>query len=345
LSSHIDIDGTIGGGSVIRLGVPLAIAMKKTLRVTNIRQVKERRTGLQVQHLTGLDFLAQITGSQLMGNTIGSPELFVTPGNSLPPTNFLPKIQIPTAAAVSLIIQILSNYVFASRIPIGFEFEGGGTHIRHSPNFDILLHVNKPLFELFGVRLHIQLIKPGYYPQGGGLGRIFLEPLPVPQTKIVITSGKLKSVEVFSYASANLKTQRVAEKQLSGFKSVLNPTKEYIGYANSSSTGYSCSSVLKYEGNSIKGIAEIGSQSDAPEDVGKAAGLLTKKNIDNPASVDEQLADQLILPLAFAPSGSEYTFDGMYEHVNTNLEVIKQIMGENVLKLQKEGTIYRLTKV
>ena len=345
MSSHIDLDGTIGGGSVIRLAIPLAIAMGKSLRVTNIRQLKERRTCLQIQHLTGFDFLAQLTGSQLMGNTIGSPELFLTPGKLTPPTNFLPKIKIDTSAAVSLIIQILSNYVFASRKPIGFEFEGGGTHIKHSPNFDILQQVNKPLFELFGVRLHIQLVRPGYYPQGEGLGRVFLEPIPAPTSKIVLTTGNVKSIEVYSYASSNLRAQQVAEKQLSGFKSVLKPTKEYTGYATATSSGYSCSVVVKYTGNSIKGIAEIGGQSDSPEEVGKETALLTKKTIENVATVDEQLADQLILPLAFAPSGSEYTFDNMYEHVNTNLTVIKQILGDNVIKVQKEGMIYRLTKI
>ncbi len=345
MNSHIDIDGTIGGGSVIRLAVPLAIAMGKSLRVTNIRQVKERRTGLQIQHLTGLNFLAQITGSQLMGNTIGSPELFLTPGSLTPPTNFLPKIKIESAAAVSLIIQILSNYVFASRNAVGFEFEGGGTHITHSPNFDTLLQVNKPLFELFGIRLHIQLVRPGYYPQGEALGRIFLEPIQQPTSKIVLNTGSVKSIEVFSYASASLKPQLVAEKQLSGFRRILQPTKEYIGYAPSNSTGYSCSTVIKYTGNSIKGIAQIGGQSDNPEEIGKETALLTQKEMNNPATVDQQLADQLILPLAFAPSGSEYTFDNMYEHVNTNVTVIRQILGNNVINVEKEDSLYRLTKI
>ena len=345
MSSHIDMDGTIGGGSVIRLAVPLALALGKSIRVTNIRQVKERRTGLQIQHLTGLNFLAQLTGSQLMGNTIGSPELYLTPGNLSAPTDFLPKIKVDSAAAISLIVQILSNYVFASRKPIMFEFEGGGTHIKHSPNFDILLHVNKPLFELFGVRLHIQLTKPGYYPVGGALGRIFLEPISPPQKRVVLTTGPVTSIEVFSYASADLKSKLIAEKQLSSFRSVLNPTKEYTGYANADSPGFSCSAVLKYAGNSIKGIAQIGGQSDSPEAIGRETAELTKKAIHNVATVDEQLADQLILPLAFAPSGSEYTFDNMYEHVNTNITVIKQILGDNVIKVEKEGSIYRLTKL
>jgi RNA 3'-terminal phosphate cyclase (ATP) len=341
MSEIIEIDGTIGGGSVLRLGIPLAIALGKSLRVTNVRQVKERRKGLQIQHLTGLNFLAQLTGSQLLGASIGSSEIYLTPGNSDPPMNFLPKIDIPTAAAVSLIIQILSNYVFASRKPLAFEFEGGGTHVAHSPNFDILLQVNKPLFELFGLRMHIQLVKPGFYPQGGAKGRIMLEPIPF--SKVVLTTGEVKSIDVISSVSASLRSDKVAERQLSGFRSVLKPNKEFAGYADAIDSGNACSAIIRYEGNSLKGVARVGSQKWPPEDVGKVTAEMTKEEIKNKATLDEQLADQLILPLTLAPSGSSYTFDKMYEHVETNLKVIKNIIGD-VLDLQKKESFYILTK-
>ncbi|MHA2110069.1 MAG: RNA 3'-terminal phosphate cyclase [Candidatus Hodarchaeales archaeon] len=342
MSEIVEIDGTIGGGSVLRLGIPLAIALGKSLRITKIRQVKERRKGLQIQHLTGLNFLSQLTGSQLIGASIGSSEIYLTPGVTSPPADVLPKIEIPTAAAVSLIIQILSNYVFASKKPLAFEFEGGGTHVAHSPNFDILLQLNKPLFELFGLRMHIQLLKPGFYPKGGAKGRVLLEPIPF--TKINLTTGEVNAIEVISSASTSLRSQKYAEKQLSGFRSILQPTKEFAGYAEANDQGYSCSAIIRYEGNSLKGLASVGSQSGTPEDLGKETARMTQNELNNKASVDEQIADQLILPLAFAPNGSSYTFDKLYEHVETNLKVVRHFMGE-VLHLQEENNLYRLTKI
>ncbi|MFX1507887.1 MAG: RNA 3'-terminal phosphate cyclase, partial [Promethearchaeota archaeon] len=258
-----------------------------------------------------------------------------------PPMDVLPKLQVPSAAAVSLIIQILSNYVFASKKPLAFEFEGGGTHVAHSPNFDILLLVNKPIFELFGVRMHIQLLKPGFFPKGGAQGRIMFEPIPF--TKIILSTGEVKSIEVISNAAASLRSQQTAQKQLNGFRSILQPSKELAGYAEADNPGYACSSIIKYEGNSLKGLAMVGSQSSTPEDIGKETARMTQKELQNPATVDEQLADQLILPLAMAPSGSSYTFDKLYEHVETNLKVIRHLMGE-VLDLQPEEKIYRLSR-
>ena len=98
MAEIVEIDGTIGGGSVLRLGVPLAIALGKSLRITNIRQVRERRKGVQIQHLAGLNILSQLTGSQLIGASIGSSEIYLTPGINSPPMTVLPKIQIPTSS-------------------------------------------------------------------------------------------------------------------------------------------------------------------------------------------------------------------------------------------------------
>jgi RNA 3'-terminal phosphate cyclase (ATP)/RNA 3'-terminal phosphate cyclase (GTP) len=254
----------------------------------------------------------------------------------------LPKIHIPTSAAVSLIIQILSNFVFASRKPLAFEFEGGGTHVAHSPNFDVLLQVNKPLFELFGVRMHIQLLRPGFFPKGGAKGRVLFEPIPF--SEVVLTTGEVKEIEVISSASASLRSKQIAEKQLSGFRSILKPHKEFAGYAEASNPGYACSAIIRYEGNSLKGLANVGSQSEMPEDVGKKTAQMTKEELTINSTVDEQMADQLVLPLAMARSDSSFTFDKMYEHVETNMKVIRELLGE-VLDLQKIGSIFQIKKI
>ncbi|MFV2015291.1 MAG: RNA 3'-terminal phosphate cyclase, partial [Candidatus Heimdallarchaeota archaeon] len=95
----------------------------------------------------------------------------------------------------------------------------------------------------------------------------------------------------------------------------------------------------------IKGIAFVGDSKISGEENGHLTAKETLKEIENSASVDEQLADQLLLPLAFSPPGSSYTFDKMYPHVKTNLEVIEIILG-NVIQLDKlNENLYKLTRV
>ncbi|MHA2096076.1 MAG: RNA 3'-terminal phosphate cyclase, partial [Candidatus Hodarchaeales archaeon] len=166
----------------------------------------------------------------------------------------------------------------------------------------------------------------------------------IPFSKVILTTGSMANIEVFSSAAASLRAQKTSEKQLSGFRSILKPNKEFAGYAEADNPGSACSAIIKYDGNSLKGVAQVGRQSSAPEDLGKETAKMTSQEIRNPATVDEQMADQLILPLAFAPSGSSYTFEKLYEHVETNLKIIKHFLGD-ILELKKEGTVYRLIKL
>jgi RNA 3'-terminal phosphate cyclase (ATP) len=338
----ITIDGAIGGGSVLRVGVPLAIALNKPIHVFNVRQHRKKK-GLRTQHLTGLKLLCQLTGSYLEGGTIGSSQITVYPSQIQLPPEQHPMIQLPTSAAVSLIIQTLSNYVFVSRKPIGFDFVGGGTHVNWSPNFDIVMEVNKPLFEMFGLRLHVQLMKPGFYPNGGAMGRIYMEPCEQKQV-VLENSGEVLTIEVISNASSDLRSSRIAERHIAGFKGVIPDVhKERVGYADAVSSGSACSSVIKYNSGAIKGVARIGQDGIEPEDVGRRAAQATLKEMETNASMDEQIADQLILPLAVSPSGSRYSFQRIYPHIDANYKVVQHIIG-STLKLWQEDGIYHLMK-
>ena len=68
-NDQLVIDGSIGGGSVLRVGVPLAIALNKPITVYNIRQHRQKK-GLRTQHLTGLQLLCRLTGSVLEGGIL-----------------------------------------------------------------------------------------------------------------------------------------------------------------------------------------------------------------------------------------------------------------------------------
>ena len=227
--------------------------------------------------------------------------------------------------------------MFASRKPLGFDFVGGGSHVNFSPNFDVLTHVNKPLFELFGLRLHIQLLRPGFYPHGGATGRILME--PVDFTKVNLAGEEIESITVISHATNDLKPERVAEKQLQGFKSVIPNVTALGGYAEAVSSGFACSSAVKYTDGSVKSVARIGKSGMSANELGVRTANATQKIMNNGVSVDEQLADQLITPLAFLPSGSSYTFDKLYPHVKVNYEVVEQLLGHRLEITEKKNGI------
>jgi len=340
LNPEIELDGQIGGGSVIRVGIPLALALGKSLYITNVRQNRKRR-GLQEQHLAGLELLQKITGAAYVGDHLGSLELFVDPGSYAFNPLELPTVSIPSSGAVSLVYQTLTNYCFAARKPAGFEFLGGGSHVQFSPNFDVLTHVNTPLFEKFGLKAAIQLEKPGFYPQGGAKGRILLQPVEFDQIRL--EEGEMEELVVIAVAAESYRSEQIAEKMIQGFKENAHPTSEFAGYAPSDSKGAAISAILKYDTGIAKAIARVFQGSRDPIDLGRTTAKAAKKIAYTGAAVDEQLADQLIVPLAFAPKGSSYTFDRMYPHVSTNIAVVQQILGE-VFNLEQLDSGYRITR-
>lgn len=331
----IELDGKLGGGSVLRVGIPLALALGKPIHIINIRHARPRK-GLQTQHLVGINMLSTLTGCQIHGATIGSSEITVIPGipqRAITPQN-LPKIQIPTAASVALVIQTLSNYAFAARRAVGFEFSGGGSHVNFSPNFDVLVRVNAKLFELFGLKMWVQLLKPGFYPKGGALGRIYMQPISFE--KINLDASEFVGIDLVSNASSSLQSRKIAERQINGFKSVISDVDEvFSGYAPSLSPGSSLSAIIKYQ-NSIKAVARNGDPRLNPEELGERTARATQKELRSKAAVDEQIADQLLVPLAFSPVGSSYTFEKMVQHIDTNLKVIKQILGDQLTVTQDD---------
>ena len=53
---------------------------------------------------------------------------------------------------------------------------------------------------------------------------------------------------------------------------------EFAIYAKADTSGYSCSAIIRYKGNSLKGLTQVGSQSDIPEELGKKNLCDTKGN-------------------------------------------------------------------
>ena len=76
------IDGALGegGGSILRLSIGLACALKKTIEIKNIR-ANRKKPGLRLQHLVGVETLTTITGGAVNDLKIGSTNVRFSPGD------------------------------------------------------------------------------------------------------------------------------------------------------------------------------------------------------------------------------------------------------------------------
>ena len=73
MADVIEIDGSVGesGGQVLRTALSLAAITNRDVSFSNIR-AKRDKPGLKRQHLTCVNAVAEISGTKVIGNEVGS---------------------------------------------------------------------------------------------------------------------------------------------------------------------------------------------------------------------------------------------------------------------------------
>lgn len=333
------IDGREGGGSVLRVAVPLALAQGKSIKVTNIRS-NRKKPGLRTQHLLGLNLLEKVSGGSLTGGRIGSTEIIFTPVDNFSQEEIL--LEIGTAASISLILQIAINYSLASRQDIYFSFHGGGTYTEWSPSIDYCKYVLHPIFKIIGLEITFEIDKQGYFPKGGASGFIRIS-FQGNKRFNFINEGKPK-ILIYSSASSNLTGARVAERQIAGYARKAKFSSSNVSYYNTESVGTSILACMQFPNGIFKGKSVNGKRGLKAEKVGELLSDKVIAELSKASSVDKHMADQLLVALALSPNDSGYTIEQITDHVEINLTIIKQILG-NKISITDKNEYFELKKI
>jgi RNA 3'-phosphate cyclase len=320
------IDGSFGegGGQILRTATALSAVKKIPCRVFNIR-MKREKPGLQTQHLLGLRALAELCNGRLEGDYLNSTEI-----------KFYPReikkekitIKIPTAGSITLVLQTLIPLCIFAKNPIEIYFEGGATDTFFSPTIDHFRYVFLKILERMGAKVEIEILRKGYYPEGGA--KLKAKIFPAKLKPINLTErGKIKKISIISGASQSLKSKKVAERQVAGVKEVLGklnlPIEEKIEYYDTQSPGSQVCLIAEFE-NTILGTDNLGKIGKRAEDVGKEAALELLKEQKTNACLDKHLADQILPYMALAEGKSQITVSEITEHCKTNIWVIEKFI-------------------
>jgi len=324
--SMIVIDGSFGegGGQILRSSLSLSLLTGQPFRIERIR-ARRKSPGLLRQHLTSVRAAVDVGAAEVAGAEPNSQELTFVP-RTLRGATF--SFAIGTAGSTMLVLQtiLVPLLIAKERSEITLE---GGTHNPLAPPYEFLTTSFLPLLARMGAKVTIDLVRPGFYPAGGGCVRVAIEPATRLQPIELIERGALKSVRARACV-ANLPYD-IAKREIEMVaKRMQWPESSLHAHTLSGSRGPG--NVLSLEAEH-EHVAEVvtgfGERGVRAEDVAVNAIAEMNRYLWSNAAVGVHLADQLLLPMAIAGGGAFTTLEPSL-HTTTNAEVIRKFTGVNV---------------
>lgn len=336
----IEIDGSIGegGGQVLRSSLTLSILTGGSFRIFNIRANREK-AGLSHQHLVSVKAAAKICQASVTGNHLGSSEITFQPKNV---RGGRYKFDIQTAGSTSLVLQtiFLPLSICGSTTSILLT---GGTHVRWAPCYHYLEYQWIPFLNSMGFKASVELIKAGYYPEGNGKISAIVRPVGDITPIQLLKRGNLVEINGIS-AVSNLdksiafRQTAQAHRRLAKYTSTTNIKNIHLP-SQHKGTLLLIAAQFEYSQCCYFSLGELGKPAEkvADEAVDQFEAFITTDG-----TIDQYLADQLILPMCFAKGTSQMRTNKITNHLLTNVAIVQEFLNRKITiegDIGKPGTI------
>ncbi len=321
----ITIDGSYGegGGQILRTALTLSLITKEPFSMTNIRG-NRRKPGLMRQHLTAVQAAVEIGNARVEGLSLGSQELIFAP-DQIRGGDY--HFSIGTAGSTTLILQTILPALLLADEPSHITLEGG-THNPLAPPYDFIERAFIPLIGKMGANVRVNLERPGFYPAGGGVFHISIEPCKQLKPLELMERGSLKHRSVLGLLSQLPfhiverefeELQRLLQWDLSHFKPVMCESK---------GPGNVLIAVLESE-YVTEVFSAFGEKNKRAESVARKLGKRIKSYLNADVALGEYLADQILLPLSLSGGGAFTTLKPS-GHTLTNIDIIQKFLSVRI---------------
>ncbi len=341
----LEIDGSLGGGQMLRTSLSLSALLGIPFCMSNIRKSRGPG-GLKPQHLVCLRTVASLCNADVEGDSLESTSITFIPGK-LQLKNV--DVDIGTAGSVTLLLQAILPLLMFGNKQSTITLRGG-TNVSCSMPVEfvqnVLLHYLKPFCEF----IQVSVLKRGYYPVGGGEVEVVVRPKYSMQRSrkeflsdlrastilfSYVNRGHLALISGVSHAAKSLEERQVSERQAECVRALLAPLSIPFSitseYAPSLSTGSGvtlwakCSEKEDIIPSIILGVDSLGAPKKYAEDVGVDAAKNLLSLLKSVAVVDEHVADNLIPFMALLGRG-EFITSTMTDHIRSNIAVCEQFL-------------------
>jgi len=333
------IDGSEGegGGQVLRTSLSLSLVTGKPFRIEKIR-ANRSRPGVMRQHVTAVEAACAIGGAECEELAVGASELTFVPGKLTPGEH---RFAVGTAGSTSLVLQTILPPLVLAGGPSSLVLEGG-THNIHAPPFDFLERVFLPVLNRMGPRVSARLVRPGFYPAGGGRIEVEIEPCARLARLDLLERGELRSVLARAVVAAL--PGEIAVRELDSVGKVLGwPEKslriEQLPERQGPGNILMLEAAFEHATELVSGFGQLGVPAQT---VGEKAARRMAGYLESNAVAGPYLADQLLLPMALAGGGS-FTTVKPSRHSRTGAEVIARFLDVSIAFEEKDDGCHLVT--
>jgi RNA 3'-terminal phosphate cyclase (ATP) len=214
----------------------------------------------------------------------------------------------------------------------------GGTHNVHAPCYHFLETTWAAYMARIGIRVELEMVRPGFYPRGGGEIRAVVHPCSRVNGISLLTCPELTTAGGFS-AYAGL-PETVGKRQARRLSVRLKsegiephiPVEEW----EAANPGSVAAVIFRQAPVPALffGLGERGKPSEAVADDAADEAIAFR---DAKSPVDPHSADQLLLPLAFSDDASEYRASEITRHTTTNVETVRKFVDAAIQIERDEG--------
>ncbi len=318
----LTINGAMGegGGQILRTALALSLCLKRPFVMINIRQARER-PGLMRQHLAAVKAAAAVGRAHVNGAALGSRRLVFEP-TAIHAGDY--RFDIGSAGSTTLVLQTILPALLQG-CQISRVVLEGGTHNPLAPPYDFLANAFLPLLHRMGAQVSLRLLRPGFYPAGGGCIEAVIEPQAAWRPLRLKQRGAVQAIQA-EVLLARL-PRHIARRELavladrlplSRSRIVAYREREVSGPGNVAVVTVACQQVTEvFTGFGMRGVRA--------EEVAEGVAAAAQRYLEAGVPVGVHLADQLLLPVALAGGGSYLTLRPS-RHTLTNMEVLGKFM-------------------
>ena len=341
---YIDGSAKSGSGTIVRYAIALASLLGEELHINNIR-AKRDKPGLRPQHLASVKACAQMCNAHIEGAVVNSQGIIYKPDRRIKGGYY--QWEIGTAGSTTLLVMtLLPLALFADKETT--VKVSGGLFQDFAPSAHHMQHVLFPTLKKMGIKVELEVVRPGYVPKGGGIIQVSTKPVDGSIEPLqLLEQGKVREITGIALSS-HLGQQKVSQRMAQACQHTLvergyRARIETLWDETALQAGASLALRAETDSGCLLGSDRAGKIGRSSEDIGIYVARNLLEDLETGATVDRYLADQLIIYAALARGTTEYIIPRLTEHVDANLWLVQKLGAKTRLEgnaLHIEGLGY-----